>query len=107
MPTKHPLAAQVRTCPKCGSGWDSRYQHYHCGSWHNDYGGIMQTVDCMATEIASLTARLAEVETRVQVLTAERNMLAWLSADTPQFHSTFHLVEAKKVRDRVLEELKQ
>lgn len=56
-----------------------------------------------AERMVARERRLSEAKSDlIDTLWHERSMLARLASDTPQFSNPFHVIEAKKIRDRVL-----
>ncbi len=52
--------------------------------------------------VRSLTKQRAELEELLKIFDRERSLLAKLAAKTPQFYNPFDVLEAEKIRDRIL-----
>lgn len=49
-----------------------------------------------------VTAERDECKRRAEAAEAERRLLAMLASEIPQFNNPLHVIEAQKIRDRIL-----
>jgi hypothetical protein len=63
-----------------------------------------KTISGAQARVRNLERIVAKYEEICARLKRERNTMAKLAADTPQFFNPIHVVNAKKLRDRILHE---